>query len=140
MRRITKIIVHCSAVRPSQSSSAMQIDAWHRRQGWRCIGYHYVVRRDGTIERGRPESMVGAHCTGHNTCSIGVCYEGGLDVNGNPCDTRTDKQKVALFNLLTELKSRYHDAKIHGHRDFANKACPCFDATSELSQLNDNHK
>ena len=87
MRHITLIILHCSAVRPGQTSSAAQIDTWHRQRGWKLgIGYHYVVRRDGQIEAGRPEYMVGAHCLNHNAHSIGVCYEGGLDIRGQPDD------------------------------------------------------
>lgn len=131
MRLVNLIIVHCSAVRPNQTSSAAQIDAWHKKLGWRCIGYHYVIRRDGTIEKGRSEAQAGAHCSGRNKHSIGVCYEGGLDTNGSPADTRTDAQKASLLRLLKELKLRYPSAKIRGHRDFANKACPCFDATKE---------
>ena len=85
MRTITLIIIHCSAVRPNQTSSAKEIDLWHRKRGWSGIGYHYVVRRDGTIETGRPEAKVGAHCLNHNKYSIGVCYEGGLDADGKAC-------------------------------------------------------
>ena len=98
MRTITLIIVHCSAVRPDQTSSAAQIDTWHRKDNhWKLgIGYHYVVRRDGEIESGRPEWMVGAHCLNHNAHSIGVCYEGGLDIRGQPADTRTEAQKKSL--------------------------------------------
>ena len=80
MRTITLIVIHCSAVRPDQTSSAAQIDTWHRRQGWKLgIGYHYVIRRNGEIEPGSPEYMVGAHCRNHNAHSIGICYEGGLE-------------------------------------------------------------
>ena len=98
MRTITMIVIHCSAVRPDQTSSAAQIDTWHRRQGWKLgIGYHYVIRRDGTIEPGRPEWMIGAHCKNHNAHSIGVCYEGGYDIRGQPADTRTAEQKALWF-------------------------------------------
>lgn len=135
MRTITLIIIHCSAVRPNQTSSAAQIDQWHKKRGWKCIGYHYVIRRDGTIERGRPESMVGAHCLNHNQHSIGVCYEGGLDVNGKAADTRTPEQKAAMRALLVELKQSYPRALIMGHNVFANKACPCFDAAKEYDDL-----
>ena len=137
MRTITLIVVHCSAVRPGQTSSAAQIDTWHRRQGWKLgIGYHYVVRRDGQIETGRPEWLVGAHCQNHNSHSIGVCYEGGLDIRGQPADTRTEAQKEALRRLLKALKERYPRALIVGHRDLNPlKACPCFDAVKEYSQL-----
>ena len=119
MRIITLIIIHCSAVRPDQTSSAAQIDTWHRRDNhWKFgIGYHYVVRRDGSIESGRPEWQVGAHCLNHNAHSIGVCYEGGLDIRGQPADTRTEAQKASLRTLLEELHKRYPHALIVGHRD-----------------------
>ena len=135
MRTITLIIIHCSAVRPNQTSSAAQIDQWHKKRGWKCIGYHYVIRRDGSIERGRPESMVGAHCLNHNQHSIGVCYEGGLDANGKAADTRTSEQKAAMRALLVELKQSYPRSLIMGHNVFAQKACPCFDAAKEYAYL-----
>lgn len=136
MRLITLIIIHCSAVRTYQTSSAEQIDQWHRSRGWKCIGYHYVVRRDGTIETGRPESMIGAHCLHHNRYSLGIYYEGGLNAKGEHSDTRTPAQKRALKTLLKELKTRYPDASITSHRTFnPQKDCPCFDAEHEYSQL-----
>ena len=136
MRTITLLIVHCSAVRPTQTSSADQIDLWHRQRGWSGIGYHYVIRRDGTIECGRPESVVGAHCKNHNRHSIGICYEGGLDEQGNPADTRTPEQKASLHALLTDLKRSYPRALILGHHDLdPTKACPCFNAASEYAEL-----
>ena len=113
------IIIHCSAVKPDQTSSAAQIDTWHRRDNhWKFgIGYHYVIRRDGTIEPGRPEWMIGAHCKNHNAHSIGVCYEGGLDIRGQPADTRTEAQKAAMRRLLEGLHGRYPRAVILGHHD-----------------------
>ena len=135
MRKITLIIIHCSAVRPDQVSSAEQIDRWHRARGFRMIGYHYVVRRDGSVERGRPEEAIGAHCTGHNAHSIGICYEGGLDSTGRPADTRTEAQRLTLLRLVGELRSRYPAAIVTGHRTFARKACPCFDAEKEFNPL-----
>jgi len=133
MRRITLIVIHCSAVKPDQQSSAAQIDSWHRQRGFHLgIGYHYVIRRDGTLEMGRPEYMVGAHCKNHNQHSIGVCYEGGLDIRGNPADTRTEAQKRTMLSLLRELKERYPRAIIVGHHNLNPlKACPCFDAVKE---------
>ena len=128
MRSITLIIVHCSAVRPDQQSSSAQIDSWHRKERhWKLgIGYHYVVRRDGQIEAGRPEYMAGAHCQNHNAHSIGVCYEGGLDIRGQPADTRTAEQKQAMRQLLEELHGRYPRALIVGHHDLnPKKECPC---------------
>lgn len=147
-RRIDRIIIHCSAVRPDQTSSARQIDQWHRARGWKMIGYHYVIRRDGKVEKGRPEEMVGAHTKGINSHSIAICYEGGLaPVRSNPAakkpsavtyvpaDTRTPEQKAALIKLIRELKTRYPNATVHGHNEFAQKACPCFPARDEYSEL-----
>ena len=108
-------------------SSAAQIDTWHRQRGFHLgIGYHYVIRRDGSIEKGRPEWLIGAHCMNHNAHSIGICYEGGLDIRGDPADTRTEAQKVAMRQLLEDLHERYPRALILGHHDLnPHKACPC---------------
>ena len=127
MRKITLIIIHCSAVKPDQTSSAAQIDTWHRKQGWKFgIGYHYVIRRNGEIESGRPEYLVGAHCLNHNSHSIGVCYEGGLDIRGQPADTRTEAQKAAMRWLLRQLHRSYPKALIVGHSNLNPlKDCPC---------------
>ena len=127
MRTITLIVVHCSAVRPDQTSSVAQINTWHRQRGFHLgVGYHYVIRRDGTIEPGRPEWMIGAHCKNHNAHSIGICYEGGYDARGQPADTRTEAQKAAMIKLLEELHGRYPRAFILGHRDLnPGKDCPC---------------
>ena len=135
MRRIDKIIVHCSATPEGRHHTASEIDAWHRDQGFRCIGYHYVVLLDGKIEAGRAEAEVGAHCTGENSHSIGVCYIGGCDKSMKPKDTRTEAQKKSLVSLLTALKEKYPDASIHGHREFAAKACPSFDAAVEYAGI-----
>lgn len=132
MRKIDKIIIHCTATPRGRDMTAAEIDAWHRRQGWNGIGYHYVVRRDGTVEAGRPEAIVGAHCRGQNSCSIGVVYVGGLDADGTrPEDTRTPQQKAALKRVVGDLKRRYPHATVHGHNEFAAKACPCFDVGTE---------
>lgn len=136
MRTITLLIIHCSGVRPYQSSTAQQIDSWHRTRGWKGIGYHYVVLRDGTIQTGRPESQIGAHCAGHNDHSIGICYEGGLDVNGQPKDTRTRAQKRAMRRLLRGLMQRYPQAFIMGHNALnPRKSCPCFNAADDYKEL-----
>ena len=135
-RHISFIIVHCSAVRPGQRSSAKDIDGWHREKGWNGIGYHYVVRRDGSIELGRPIEEVGAHCVGHNSHSIGICYEGGLNELGEEADTRTPEQKVALRKLLEELHEQFPKAMIVGHHDLnPGKKCPCFDVVTEYIDL-----
>ena len=138
MRTITLIVIHCSAVKPDQTSSVAQIDTWHRDRGFKFgVGYHYVVRRDGEIESGRPEWMVGAHCLNHNAHSIGVCYEGGLDIRGQPADTRTEAQKKALRWLLQQLRRSYPRAMIVGHHDLnPQKSCPCIkDVVHEYADL-----
>ena len=137
MRTITLIVVHCSAVKPDQTSSVAQIDTWHRERGYHLgVGYHYVIRRNGEIEPGRPEWMVGAHCLNHNRYSIGICYEGGLDIRGQPADTRTLEQKLAMLHLLEVLHRRYPKAVIVGHRDLSHdRDCPCFDTVKEYADL-----
>ena len=138
MRVITLIVIHCSAVRPDQTSSVAQIDRYHRedRHYKFGVGYHYVIRRNGEIEPGRPEWMVGAHCLNHNRYSIGICYEGGLDARGQPEDTRTLEQKLAMLHLLEVLHRRYPKALIVGHRDLSHdRDCPCFDAVKEYADL-----
>ena len=129
MRTITLLILHCSAVRPDQQSSVAQINTWHRQRGFHLgIGYHYVVSRDGSVETGRPEYLVGAHCLNHNAHSIGICYEGGLDIRGQPDDTRTEAQKASLRTLLEDLHRRYPKALIVGHHDLnPQKECPCIE-------------
>ena len=134
-RRIDRIIIHCSAVGPNQTSSARQIDEWHRAKGWKMIGYHYVIRRDGSIEFGRPADMIGAHTSGLNSYSLGICYEGGLNEFGKAADTRTPEQKTAMLALLKHLKKIYPHATIHGHNEFAPKACPCVDVRTEYGGL-----
>jgi len=134
-RKINYIIIHCSATKEGEVFHASDIDRWHKERGWNKIGYHYVICLDGTIEKGRDENEVGAHCKGMNQNSIGICYIGGLDKNGKPKDTRTDKQKAALWTLLKQLKEKYPNIEVYGHNDFAHKACPCFCAHNEYSDL-----
>lgn len=135
-RYINEIIVHCSATAEGRDFTTADIKRWHLARGFKDIGYHYVIYRDGSVHKGRDESKVGAHCTGHNSHSIGVCYIGGCKSDGRtPKDTRTEAQKRALINILKDLKRKYPNASIHGHRDYANKACPSFDATKEYKNI-----
>lgn len=141
-RVINKIIVHCSATAEGKDYTNDQIRQWHLARGFSDIGYHYVIYRDGSVHAGRSESKIGAHCTGYNSHSIGVCYVGGCDAEKRlpdgqlaPKDTRTPAQKTALVELLRKLKAKYPHATIHGHREFANKACPSFDAFNEYKSL-----
>jgi len=131
MRTIDSIIIHCSATPEGRDVTAADIRRWHMNDnGWKDIGYHYVIRLDGTVEQGRPVEQAGAHCTGHNQTSIGVCYIGGTAKDGKtPKDTRTDAQKAALLALVRKLQSAHRilSSNIFGHNQFANKACPAFD-------------
>jgi len=138
MRKINEIIVHCSATREGQEISVDTIRQWHIRRGWSDIGYHFVIYLDGSVHEGRPLEKIGAHTIGHNSYSIGVCYIGGMNKEYTKAkDTRTTAQKESLKNLLMSYKNKYKDIKIYGHRDFANKACPSFDATSEYKWISD---
>ena len=135
-RNIKELIVHCSATPEGKDFTVSQIREWHLQRGFSDIGYHYVVYRDGSIHIGRDESIIGAHCTGHNTNSIGVCYIGGIATDGKtPKDTRTEAQKISLLKLLSELKKKYPKAKVYPHYKFAAKACPSFNAEEEYKNI-----
>jgi N-acetylmuramoyl-L-alanine amidase len=136
MRKIEEIIIHCTATKEGVDVNAATINKWHKQKGWKGIGYHYVIKLDGTVEKGRKDEEVGAHCVGHNAHSIGIVYVGGLDVNGKPKDTRTDAQKEAFWELLRQLLNKYPSATIHGHNEFSNKACPCFNVEKEYKIIN----
>lgn len=127
-RSVSKIILHCTATPEGRDFSVEQIRQCHLARGFSDIGYHYVVYRDGSVHVGRPESVVGAHCSGQNSCSVGVCYVGGEEPDGShhPKDTRTPAQKKALRELVASLQKEYPGATVHGHYEFANKACPSF--------------
>lgn len=135
MRVIRKIIIHCSATPEGRHTTVDDIRRWHLQRGFSDIGYHFVIYLDGSIHVGRPEGQNGAHCLGQNADSIGVCYVGGMDRNNKiPKDTRTPAQKAAMKRLVEGLRQKYRKAEVYGHRDFAAKACPCFDAKKEFSQ------
>lgn len=135
-RTIKEIIIHCAATPEGKDFTVDDIRKWHLAQGWSDIGYHYVIGRHGELWEGRPVDNVGAHCVNHNRYSIGVCYVGGVAKDGKtPKDTRTLQQKAQLLLLLQELRKLYPNAKIYGHRNFAKKDCPSFDAMSEYSSI-----
>lgn len=141
MRKLTEIIIHCSATEAGNNIKAADIKKWHTDpkskggNGWKDIGYHYVVDLDGTIEQGRPLDVVGAHVKNHNANTIGICYVGGLR-NGVAADTRTMAQREALKHLIKSLLVVFPTVKkVTGHRDYAAKACPCFDAANEYRLL-----
>lgn len=132
MRTITLIIIHCSAIPEGRSLSFEECRRDHiMHRHFRDIGYHFYITRDGTVHDGRPIEKVGAHCEGHNSHSIGICYEGGLDANGKPADTRTEAQRKALKSLVERMHRLFPKALIVGHHDLnPRKACPCFKVES----------
>ena len=137
MGDIKCISIDCAATKAGRGFQGKDIDKWHRERGFDEIGYNVVVDLDGTIEPGRSEAKPGAHCKGHNSDSIGICYIGGLDEDGKPADTRTELQKAALAGLVAGYKQRFPNAKVVGHRDMPNvhKACPCFNAKEEYKNI-----
>lgn len=130
MRKINWLVIHTAATRPSMDIGAKEIRRWHKERGFNDIGYHYVIRRDGRVEKGRPDARVGAHVRGHNTGSLGICLVGGVNENLVPENNYTEAQWRSLESLLNTLVEKYPEAYVRGHRDFpnVNKACPCFDA------------
>lgn len=136
-RRIDKIILHCTATPEGKDYTVAQIRQWHLARGFFDVGYHYVIYRDGSVHRGRPESKVGAHTPGQNTHSIGISYIGGCEATKNakgdypPKDTRTPAQRAALVRLVAEMRKKYPGATVHGHNEFDNKACPSFNVQKE---------
>jgi N-acetylmuramoyl-L-alanine amidase len=149
MRNIKGIIVHCSATREGIAFDGTDILKWHLERGFSTIGYHYIILLDGTVEKGRPEERIGAHCRGHNYNTLGICYIGGLDSEGMPKDTRTEKQKHTLEMRIKSLCDQYPITTIKGHRDYSKdlnndgiierwewmKECPCFDTEVEYKNL-----
>lgn len=136
MRKINEVIIHCSATPEGKDFTVADIDKWHKARGFRKIGYHYVVYRDGSYHVGRNIEEIGAHCTGRNSNSIGICYIGGCAKDGKTAkDTRTEAQKKTLITLVRTMKAKYPGIAVHGHRDYANKACPSFDATAEYKNI-----
>jgi len=138
MRAINKIILHCTATPEGRHTTVEDIRLWHKAQGWSDIGYHYVVYLDGSIHPGRPIEVAGAHTKGLNKNSIGVVYVGGINaMNFKAKDTRTLEQKEALDCLLNELMGTYKGATLHGHNEFAPKACPSFNVQKEYKHIID---
>ena len=132
MSILNKIIIHCSATKEGQDVTAKEIKSWHKKRGWSDIGYHYVIRLNGKIELGRMLNKNGCHTKGHNN-SVGICYVGGLDLEGKPKDTRTIEQKISLLLLIEKFKKINNKIKIHGHNQYSKKDCPCFDVNKEYN-------
>ena len=132
------LVIHCSATRENRDFTVEDLLRCHRQRKFRTIGYHFYIRRSGIVTQHRKLKEVGAHCRPWTRCSIGICYEGGLDAEGHPDDTRTQEQGEQLLLLLMKLKKLFPDAKICGHRDMPGsipKACPGFDAEGVFGYL-----
>lgn len=147
-RFINMLIVHCAATPEGKDFTSQSVSAWHEARNFSFymdpksgkkmyVGYHYLIHLDGTVEECRPESVRGCHTSGYNANSIGICYIGGVAADGKntPKDTRTPAQKSALVNLLKRLKDKYPGASIHGHNEFAAKACPSFNVKAEFKNF-----
>ena len=135
MRKINKIIIHCSATPEGRDVKTETIRQWHLDRGWSDIGYHFVIELDGTVVPGRPLERAGAHVKGLNKNSIGICYVGGTDANMVAKDTRNTDQVIALRNLVEDLIWEYPESTIHGHNEFSSKACPSFNVREEFKEL-----
>lgn len=137
MRDINKIIIHCAATRPSMDVGVKEIRDWHiKGNGWSDIGYHGVIRRNGTLESGRPIDQPGAHTSGQNKNSIGICLVGGVKEDGKtPENNFTPEQWATLRRVIHDLLRKYPNATIHGHNEFAQKACPSFDVQKWWNSL-----
>lgn len=148
MRKIDLIVIHCSATREDRSLTPDDLETMHRRRGFNGTGYHYYIRKDGTVHLIRPIDRIGAHARGFNAQSVGICYEGGLDCRGCPADTRTRAQWSSLWQLVNLLLEKFSGCRVCGHRDLSPdrngngeiepeewiKACPCFEVKDEFSR------
>lgn len=143
MRALHRIILHCSATIEGAHFDVATIRQWHTSppRNWSDIGYHYVIWLDGTIEKGRPIEKSGAHTRGHNADSIGVCYIGGVDKDNKPKDTMTPIQDIAFIKLVQSLRMVFgQHLTIHGHNEYAKKACPSFEVADKYNFLITNHE
>ena len=140
-------MIHCTDTPPGREVSVAELDSWHRArkfepyvapQGRKVYaGYHILVHLDGSYERIRPDEHRGQHCPQHNmnNRAVAIVYAGGRDINGKTCDTRTEAQKKTLLTLVRTMRGKYPKAQICGHRDYAPRACPCFDARREYKDI-----
>lgn len=149
MRKINLVVIHCSATRADRTLTPDDLELTHRRRGFKGTGYHFYITKDGKIHTTRSLERIGAHAKGFNANSIGICYEGGLDCNGRPADTRTPEQRASLNDLLIQIRYNIPGCRICGHRDLSPdvnrngeiepeewiKECPCFDAETEFAGL-----
>jgi N-acetyl-anhydromuramyl-L-alanine amidase AmpD len=132
-RTVTTLFIHCTATMPDMNIGVKQVRRWHKQRGWNDIGYHGLIRRDGSFEPGRPVAKIGAHAKGNNTGSIGIALVGGLGPDNRPAPDFAPEQWVTLRQLTDEFLAQYPGADIRGHNEVANKACPSFDVQRWLA-------
>jgi len=135
MRKIDKIIIHCTATYEGREVSIETIDKWHKARGWKGVGYHFLIGLDGTVSYGRDVATIGAHTRGQNGSSLGIAYVGGVDAQKEPKDTMTEKQELSMLELIRGLRIVFGDLALHGHNEYANKACPSFDVQEKYKFL-----
>ena len=136
MRKINRIILHCTATPEGKHFDVDTIRRWHvKDRGWKDIGYHYVIYLDGSVHEGRPVEQSGAHTSGHNADSLGIVYVGGCDTKMKAKDTLNEAQETAMVNLIKSLRDEYGDLSLHGHNEFAAKACPSFKVAEKFDWL-----
>jgi N-acetylmuramoyl-L-alanine amidase len=135
MRKLTRIILHCTATPEGRHVDVDTIRSWHKKRGWSDIGYHYVIYPDGSVHAGRDVAKVGAHVVGHNADTIGVVYVGGTDAGGKAKDTMNAAQETAFVNLVKHLRDQYGPLTLHGHNEYAAKACPSFNVKHKFEWL-----
>lgn len=135
MRKLTRIILHCTATPDGRHVDVDTIRSWHKKRGWSDIGYHYVIYLDGSVHVGRDVARIGAHVSGHNADTIGVVYVGGTDKAGRAMDTMNAAQETAVVNLVKALRDQFGPLTLHGHNEYAAKACPSFNVKQKFEWL-----
>ena len=122
------IVIHCAATKASMDIGLTEIRKWHvQDNGWRDVGYHYIIRRNGEVELGRSIRDTGAHAAGYNHKSVSVCMVGGMAEDNSAENNFTAQQWTALLDLVKQLKADYPDADVIGHNEISEKKCPSFD-------------
>jgi len=130
-RHIDLLVVHCTYTYKRMDIGAEEITRWHKDRGWSTCGYHFIVRKDGTIEKGRDLDRIGAHARGYNVGSIGVCYVGGRTDDNKPVDDRTPEQKKSLAALIINLQTEHPDIIVKGHNQLSSKSCPNYNVQED---------
>ena len=129
MEQINSIVIHCTKTPPAQNIGLEELYRLHRKQGMLDVSYHYIIKIDGSLQKGRQDNTQGAHTQGHNKDSLAICLVGGVNSRGKPEDTYTLAQYVTLASVVQVLTCQHPAAEVLGHQDYpnCNTACPSFD-------------